>query len=101
MQRTLRSEILLQVASLLLSDAGEARALAQEHFPWSASTTQRRTPTKEQALVVFRRDRFIDRYSGSKLVFPGALLAFGLLLPDKFPMSRTWKVAESHEIFWE
>lgn len=102
MQRTARAESLRHVASALLSGGAEsARALAQEHFPWTASTTSRLTPSRSLALKVFQRDRFIDRYSGSRLVFPGTLLALGSLLPDAFPMSATWKVSESHEIFWE
>ncbi len=57
--------------------------------------------TTARALRVFVRDRFIDRYSGSRLVFPGALLAIGKFLPAHFPMHPTWKAGESHNVFWE
>lgn len=102
MQHTSRTDLLLRVADAL-SVQGSTRATltAKELLPWHPSKTTRGLVPKKKALRVFLRDRFVDRYSGSRLVFPGALLALGVLLPDAFPMSPTWKVSESHEVFYE
>jgi hypothetical protein len=88
-------------AALVNGDTGGAEDLAARHFPWKASDAKRIGIPPVRALRVFLRDRFIDRYSGSRLVFPGALLAIGQLLPNHFPMHPTWKAGLSHEIFWE
>lgn len=102
MQRTLRAQNLIAVADAFASgDRAHAVEIAKLSFPWSPSLAARAAVVKRRALAVFRRDCFTDRYSGSKLVFPGALLACGLLLPEAFPMHPTWKVSLSHEIFWE
>jgi len=102
MQRTDRAKRLADIASALLTgNDSEAKEIARRDFPWTASDAKRRGIPAALALRVFVRDRFIDRYSGSRLVFPGALLAIGRLLQEQFPMHATWKAGRSHEIFWE
>ena len=75
--------------------------MALEQFPWQRSNEKRKSFGKDKCLKIFRRDQYLDRYSGSRLVFPGALLALGILMPEQFPMHPTWKAGESHDIFWE
>ncbi len=50
---------------------------------------------------VFRRDGFVDRYSGERLVFPGTLRLLSDLLPEAFPFHPNWKVSETHVMYWE
>jgi len=47
------------------------------------------------------RDGFTDRYFGTRLVFPGTLLALSVLFPSAFPYQRNWKQSETHPAFWE
>lgn len=102
MQKTQRATGLASVAdALILGDFSSAEALAARDFPWKECTSLRRSISKAQALRVFLRDGFVDRYSGSRLVFPGALVAIGRLMPATFKIDKTWKVSGSHEIFWE
>jgi hypothetical protein len=102
MQRTNRAGGLADIASALLKgNDREAKEIAGREFPWTATESRRRGIPPTRALRVFVRDRFIDRYSGSRLVFPGSLLAIGKLLREQFPMHPTWKAGQSHEIFWE
>ncbi len=51
--------------------------------------------------VIFMRDSFTDRYSGNRLVFPGALRLLSRLLPEEFPAHPNWKMSESHIVYWE
>jgi HNH endonuclease len=50
---------------------------------------------------IFIRDGFLDRYSGAKLVFPGALRLLSKLMPEDFPAHPNWKMTESHIVYWE
>ncbi len=52
-------------------------------------------------LRVFLRDGFLDRYSGSPLVLPGALRAISMTIPEAFPYQRNWKAGECHPAFWQ
>ena len=102
MQYTTRASSLSQVASRLTEQGAEqAAVLGKALFPWIESQTERAAVPPQRAFRIFLRDRFTDRYSGSQLVFPGALLAMGLLMPHAFPIHPTWKVSKSHEIYWE
>jgi len=101
-QRTERSNNLAQIAEALANgDTQAAEQQAQHEFAWKPSESIRQGIPAARALKVFLRDRFVDRYSGSRLVFPGALLAVGRLLPECFPIHPTWKAGRSHDMFWE
>ena len=54
-----------------------------------------------QAARVFARDGFLDRYTGERLVFPGALRVLSIKLPAAFPYHRNWKMSETHPAFWQ
>lgn len=52
-------------------------------------------------LEVFRRDGFIDRYTGIRLVHPGLLFLLQFELPEIFKYHGGWKLGECHMVFWE
>jgi hypothetical protein len=52
-------------------------------------------------MEVFLRDGFLDRYTGSRLIFPATLRMLSQLLPEEFPAHPNWKMSESHIVFWE
>ena len=54
-----------------------------------------------QSCQVFIRDGFIDRYAGTRLVFPGALRILSIEMPKEFPFHPNWKMSESHIVYWE
>ena len=102
MPKTNSSEIISHICGDL--SAGKRSAAAQTaraEFPWARKMLAKRSYGRLAATQIFCRDEFIDRYFGSRLIYPGALLLLGHLLPDEFPMHPTWKVSESHEIYWE
>ncbi|MFD7044571.1 HNH endonuclease [Rhodococcus jostii] len=57
--------------------------------------------TDRQCLRTFYRDGFLDRYSGAKLVHPGALRALSVIVPEEFPAHPNWAMSQSHFAFWE
>lgn len=53
------------------------------------------------AMQVYERDGFVDRYSGRRLVFPAALRAISILLPDEFPHHPNWRMDVCHFAYYE
>ena len=50
---------------------------------------------------IFRRDGFIDRYSGEKLIYPPVLKILSVLMKKEFPYQKNWKMSETHIAWWE
>lgn len=78
-----------------------AAGIARNEIPFEPIVPQKRSYTDAQAVKVFIRDGFIDRYSGKRLVFPGVLKLISILLPEEFPYHPNWKMSECHVLFWE
>jgi len=97
-----KAQIIASVCSILdddnLSGAGE---LLRRDYPFTPAETVERKYGDLQALKVFLRDGFVDRYSGARQVFPGALRVLALRLPAEFPYHPNWKMTETHLAFWE
>jgi hypothetical protein len=83
------------------NDLGAARELIRNEYPLPQTSTPRGTWTSSRLLRVFRRDGFTDRYSGTRLIFPGTLRMLSVLLPEQFPYHRNWKQSETHPAYWE
>ena len=97
-----KADVISQVCDALTNDDfGTARRIAQSDYPFTPAVRSVRQYTKLQSLAIFSRDGFIDRYSGSKLIFPGALRLLSIMLPEEFPAHPNWKMTESHLVFWE
>lgn len=80
----------------------EASGIARQEYPFiPAPPPITRMYTEVQALRVFMRDGFVDRYSGDLLIFPPVLRILTALLPDDFPFHRNWKMEETHQAYWE
>ena len=60
-----------------------------------------RNYTEVQKTKVFKKDGFIDRYSGEKLVYPPVLRILSYLMPKEFPFHKNWKMSECHIAYWE
>ncbi|MBI4745119.1 MAG: HNH endonuclease [Deltaproteobacteria bacterium] len=87
--------------ALSFGNESAASNIARSEYPFTPPTPITRTFTETQALRVFLRDGFIDRYSGSRLVFPPVLRVLSLALPEEFPYHRNWKMTETHKAYWE
>ena len=79
----------------------DAQQLLRIHYPFKPIRPSGRDYTPRQCMVIFRRDGFLDRYSGRRLVFPGTLRLLSKLLPEDFPFHPNWKSDRCHFAYWE
>ena len=97
-----RSETLTRVCEALLrGERAKAASIAQSEYSFETYTTSGRKYSAFESTQIFVRDGFIDRYSGTRLVFPGSLRLVSHLMPDEFPAHPNWKMSESHIVYWE
>ena len=97
-----KAQVLEQISSALLAgDREKAVEIARRDYPFDGSTAVKRKITDAQRTQIFIRDGFIDRYSGQQLVYPGAIILLSVLLPEEFPAHPSWKMSESHILYWE
>lgn len=93
--------IALVCDALTRDDHGAASAIARERYPFVPAERTGRNYTEQQVSATGWRDGFVDRYSGERLVFPGALRVLRRVLPDEFPAHPNWKMSASHLVYWE
>jgi len=79
----------------------KAREILTSEYPFVCVEPSARKYTLADSTRMFIRDGFIDRYSGERLVFPGALRLLSHIFPDEFPYHQHWKVSETHDAFWK
>ena len=97
-----KSETIADVCSSIeRGDLTAAEAQLRLEYPFAKRPVSQRKYSDAEALRVFTRDRFVDRYSGDRLVFPGVLRIISLNLPHEFPFQKNWKMNETHLAFWE
>jgi len=87
--------------ALSSGDISGASAIARQQYPSLPPPAAVRNFAEAQALRVFVRDGFVDRYSGDRLLFPPVLRLLSLMLPTAFPFHRNWKMNETHPAYWE
>lgn len=70
-------------------------------YPFIKPKTFKRNYSVKQRMEVYRRDGFIDRYSGERLVNPGMLKVLSDMFPEEFPYQLHWKMSETHIAYYE
>lgn len=78
-----------------------ARNIISTDYPFVPLSNAGRKYSDHQKTKIFMRDGFIDRYSGDRLVFPGALRLLSILMPEEFPFHSNWKTSECHLAYWQ
>ena len=96
-----RSQIIAEVCRTVEHHRDTARQLLRDNYPFVTSARSKRIYTPMECMRAFVRDGFIDRYSGTRLVFPGTLRVLSLLMPEEFPFHPNWKMDATHPAFWE
>jgi len=86
--------------SLNDNDKDKCKRIINE-YPFEYIHAATRSYTKAKLITVFIRDGFVDRYSGEKLIFPGALMVLSKELPEEFPYHRNWKMSQCHIAWWQ
>lgn len=88
-------------AALRVGDAGSARETLGSRYPFVPVEKIVRRYSKGQSMKLFKRDGFIDRYTGNRLINPGVLRLLHVVLGDDFPTHPNGKLSETHIAFWE
>lgn len=97
-----RAETIQRImAALSQGNKEKAKNLLQSQYPPALQKRRRRSYSPLTCLDIFVRDGFIDRYSGDKLLFPGALRILSLEFPNDFPYHAHWKMDKTHIAYWE
>ena len=97
-----KADVLARICALLLEgNRSKAAAVARTEYPFDGRLAISRRYNRLHAMRIFVRDGFLDRYTGNKLVFPGALLLLSRMLPEEFPTHPNWKMSATHFAYWE
>jgi len=97
-----KTDVLLMVCGALnAGDKTQAAEHLKRHYPFDPMRLERKGFNAIDCVRVFIRDGFIDRYSGQRLVFPGALRLLSAILPGEFPFNRNWRMDATHIAYWE
>jgi hypothetical protein len=97
-----KGEILNRICEALLAgDSQLASTIATREYAHENLGFAGRKYSEFESTKIFLRDGFLDRYSGTKLVFPAALRLISRLMPAEFPAHPNWKMSESHIVYWE
>lgn len=81
-----KSEVVARICGRLeAGDKSGAQAIARDEYRFECPASAGRKCSERQMMAVFARDGFVDRYSGKRLVLPGALRLLSRLLPEEFP----------------
>lgn len=82
-------------------DIKRAEKIIADEYPFKPFVRYTRSYTINQKMIQFKKDGFIDRYSGKKLINPGVLKVLSYYLPVPFPYQKNWKMTECHIAYWE
>ena len=88
-------------AALSADDRGSATGVLNSSYPFVGAPATPRRYGPMQATRLFVRDGFIDRYTGSRVVFPPVLRAVSVVLPAAFPYHPNWKMDATHPAYWD
>ncbi|MEW5818135.1 MAG: hypothetical protein AB1798_22445, partial [Spirochaetota bacterium] len=97
-----KADVIKSICGMLsCGDMRGASQVARLEYPFCTPSVVTRHFTENEALRIFVRDGFVDRYSGKRLLFPPVLRLLSFLLPEEFPFHRNWKMKETHPMYWD
>lgn len=88
-------------AALVANRVQDAVQILSARYPFTPLHNAGRRYSPRQLIAVHRRDGFVDRYTGRRLVFPGTLRLLAQLLPEQFPFHPNWRTDACHFAFYE
>lgn len=96
------SEIINKVVNKIVQgDILTGEKILKKEYPNNEIVLSRRSYTIKEKMEQFKRDGFIDRYTGNRLLNPGILKILSYYYPDEFPYHPHWKMSECHIAYWE
>jgi hypothetical protein len=85
---------------LMAGRPADAEAWLSRRAPFVPPAREVRRHGPLESTRVFVRDGFVDRYSGTRLVYPPALRAISAALPGAFPFHPNWRTDRTHPAYW-
>lgn len=79
----------------------EAARVINKKYPFKPIQKSSRQYTPREMTKVFLRDGFIDRYYGTKLIYPPTLRIISHYLPNVFPYHKNGKMDKGHIAYWK
>ena len=96
-----KTDILAEVCrALSAGDTNGARATLTSRYPFEPVQIERPGYSRTRMMKIFKFDGFLDRYSGHRLICPGALLTISHFFGDEFPIHRNWKTDATHFAYY-
>jgi hypothetical protein len=94
---------ILAAACVALSEGRRDVAVdtIRTRYPFQPIATSQRRYSFVDVTRTCLRDGFVDRYTGRRLVFPGALRLLSHLMPLEFPFHPNWKTTACHFAYYE
>jgi hypothetical protein len=96
-----RASIIADACGALSRGDEAAAASALARYPAPPPPSARGAISAVQATRIFMRDGFVCRYSGVRLVNPGALRILSLRFPEAFPYHPHGRFDATHPAWWE
>lgn len=96
------SEIVRQACeSISAGSLDVAAEVIRNGYPFRPLVRSKRSYSPYEMTKVFVRDGFVDRYKGTRLIFPPTLRVISTYLPSGFPFHKNGKMSEGHLAYWE
>jgi hypothetical protein len=95
------SAIIEQVCLNIDSNEETAKSIIEKDYPFHPIKYQKRGFAASDTLKVFVRDGFIDRYFGTRMIYPPVLRILSYKFPNQFPYHPNWKMDSCHIAYWE
>ena len=98
----MRADIIEEIInSILHGNIENGRTIIESRYPFRYYEIEKRRYSKKQKMEQFKRDGFIDRYTGDRLLHPGILKIISTFYSEEFPYQAHWKMSETHIAYWE
>lgn len=88
--------------ALEVGSVDAAKKIIERDFPFSQYVKDDKFFSVAEQLTVFKRDGFVDRFSGKRVFLPPVLIILSKELPEVFPRHPNWervKTHQAHEMF--
>jgi hypothetical protein len=83
------------------NDLFNAEKIIADEYPFTPAHNAGRNYTPREMTRIFLRDGFIDRYRGTRLIYPPVLRVLSGYFPVVFPYHKNGKMDEGHIAYWE
>lgn len=97
-----KADIITDVCrSLTSSGVDAATVILHREYKFDPEPITKRVYGPMESTRVFLRDGFVDRYTGTRVIFPPVFRLLSLVMPRDLPYHPAWKTDLTHPAYWE